>query len=182
MVVPIVLYGSPILRQKAKPADLGDPHLPQLITNLWDTMRAADGVGLAAPQIGVSLQVFVVDAEPLQTPGEAPFQGVFINPEILAYGPEEVPHEEGCLSLPGIRETIYRPFWVQLRYWDLRGGPYEHTYEGIVARIIQHEYDHLQGKLFIDYLSSLKRQLLRGRLRRLQAGQIETFYPTRHAH
>ncbi len=181
MVVPIVLYGIPVLRQKARPADLRDPQLPQLITNLWDTMRAADGVGLAAPQIGVSLQVFVVDAEPLQDPGEPPFRGVFINPEILDYDPTQVPHEEGCLSMPGIRETIYRPRAIRLHYWDLEGGPYEVTYHGIVARIIQHEYDHLQGKLFIDYLSPLRRQLLRGRLRRLQAGQVETSYPTRHA-
>lgn len=181
MIRPIVLYGSPVLRQKAAPIDLNDPTLPQLIEDLWDTMYNAEGVGLAAPQIGISKQAFVMDAKALQEPEEPPFRGVFLNPQILHTTPTCVPHEEGCLSLPGLRERIYRPAAITVRYYDEAGQLQEKTLTGIVARIFQHEYDHLLGQLFIDYLSPLKKQLIRSRLREIQQGLTQAAYPTLHA-
>lgn len=182
MIRPIVVYGSPVLRQKAAAVAQDDPDLPQLIQDLWDTMYNADGVGLAAPQIGVSKRIFVVDAHELQPPEEAPFKGVFINPQILSADPACVPHEEGCLSIPGIREKIYRPIGVEVEYYDENFVLHRKHFTGIVARIIQHEYDHLIGQLFIDYLSPLKRQLLRRRLREISSGAVETHYPLSYAH
>ncbi|GIV24153.1 MAG: peptide deformylase [Bacteroidia bacterium] len=178
MIRPILLYGSPILRKEAQLVDVNDPTLPQLIQDLWDTMYNAEGVGLAAPQIGVSLQVFVVDAAPLQPPDEPPFKGIFINPQIIGSSPTCVPHEEGCLSIPGLREKIYRPDSIEVFYYDENGQPVQARFAGIVARIIQHEYDHLLGRLFIDYLSPIKKQLIRARLREIQQGLIEVQYPT----
>ncbi len=181
MIRPIVCYGAPVLRRRAEPVDMGDPDLSGLIADLWETMQGADGVGLAAPQIGVSKQVFVVDARPLQKPDEPPFQGVFINPEILWRSEEEFAYEEGCLSIPGIREKVFRPAQVRLRYLDEKGELHEEVFSGIVGRIIQHEYDHLLGRLFIEYLPALRRQLLRARLQRIQKGLVETHYPVVHA-
>lgn len=181
MIRPIVLYGSPILRQKATPVDFADPALPQLIEDLWDTMYNAEGVGLAAPQIGVSKQAFVIDAKALQETDEPPFRGVFLNPKILQAEPACVPHEEGCLSLPELRERIYRPAAITVAYYDEKGQLQEKKLSGIVARIFQHEYDHLLGQLFIDYLSPLKKQLIRPKLREIQQGLIEAAYPTLHA-
>lgn len=180
MIRPIVVYGSPVLRQKAAEVPPGDPELPALIQDLWDTMYNADGVGLAAPQIGVSRQVFVMDAEALQAPEEPPFKGVFINPRILRSDPACIPHEEGCLSIPGIRERVFRPAGVEVEYYDENFIRHRAHFTGIVARIIQHEYDHLIGQLFIDYLSPLKRQLLRRRLREITLGEVEAHYPLSH--
>ncbi|MCS7152893.1 MAG: peptide deformylase [Bacteroidia bacterium] len=180
MIRPIVLYGAPVLRQKASPVSPEDPELPRLIQDLWDTMYNADGVGLAAPQIGVSKKVFVVDARQLQSPEEEPFKGVFINPKILSTDPVCAPYEEGCLSIPGIRERIYRPVGVEVEYLDENLVLQRRHFTGIVARVIQHEYDHLIGQLFIDYLSPLKRQLLRRRLKEITAGQVEAPYPLQY--
>lgn len=177
MIRPIVVYGAPVLRQKAQPVALDDSGLPELIQDLWDTMYNAEGVGLAAPQIGVSLQVFVVDARSLQSPDEAPFTSVFINPRILSTDPVCIAHEEGCLSIPGIREKVFRPAGVEIEYYDESFTLRRAHYTGIVARIIQHEYDHLMGQLFIDYLSPVKRQLLRRRLREIANGLVEAHYP-----
>jgi peptide deformylase len=182
MIRPIVLYGAPVLRQEAAPLALDDPSLPQLVEDLWDTMYNAEGVGLAAPQIGIAKQIFVVDARELQPEGEPPFKGVFINPRLIESGSTCVPHEEGCLSIPSIREKVFRPEEIELLYYNESGVLQQTRFKGIVARIIQHEYDHLQGRLFIDYLSPLRRQLLRRRLREIAAGQIEAHYPITHAH
>ncbi|GIV25830.1 MAG: peptide deformylase [Bacteroidia bacterium] len=183
MIRPIVLYGDPILRRQAQPVRLDDPELPRLIQDLWDTMYNAEGVGLAAPQIGVSLQVFVVDAAPLQPEEEPPFKGVFINPRLISEGTACVPHEEGCLSIPGVRERIFRPDSVQVSYYDAEGQFHERTFSGIVARVIQHEHDHLLGRLFVDYLSPVRRQLVRKRLQQVARGLVEAPYPTRvYAH
>ncbi|MCX7607066.1 MAG: peptide deformylase [Bacteroidia bacterium] len=182
MIRPILLYGSPILRQTAQPVDLGDPNLPALIQDLWDTMYNADGVGLAAPQIGVSKQIFVVDARELQPPEEEPFHGVFINPRILTSAPECIPYEEGCLSIPHIREKIYRPNAIKMEFYDEDFRLTVKEYTGIVARVLQHEYDHLLGRLFIDYLSPIRKQLLRKKLRDIATGGVEAHYPIAHAH
>lgn len=183
MIRPIVLYGDPILRRQAQPVQLDDPELPRLLQDLWDTMYNAEGVGLAAPQIGVSLQVFVVDAAPLQPEGEPLFKGVFLNPRLISVGTTCVPHEEGCLSIPGIRERVPRPDLIQLAYYDTEGRLHERIFSGIVARILQHEYDHLLGQLFVDYLSPVRRQLVRKCLRQIARGFVEAPYPTRvYAH
>ncbi|RMF50828.1 MAG: peptide deformylase [Bacteroidetes bacterium] len=183
MIRPIVLYGDPVLRREAQPVRLDDPELPRLLQDLWDTMYNAEGVGLAAPQIGVSLQVFVVDAAPLQPEGEPPFKEAFLNPRLTATGTACVPHEEGCLSIPGVRERVFRPDSIQLAYYDAEGRLHERTFAGIVARIIQHEYDHLLGRLFVDYLSPVRRQLVRKRLHQIARGLVEAPYPTRtYAH
>ncbi|MCX8112924.1 MAG: peptide deformylase [Bacteroidia bacterium] len=181
MIRPIVLYGSPILRQKALKIEADDPDLNQLIKDLWETMYNADGVGLAAPQIGVSKQVFVVDARELQPPEEPPFRAVFINPRILDRAPVYTLQEEGCLSIPGIRERISRSSDIEVEYLDEDFSLHRQRFRGIVARIIQHEYDHLIGRLFIDYLSPIKRQLLRRRLRYIAAGEVEAHYPFAYA-
>ncbi|MCS7189128.1 MAG: peptide deformylase [Bacteroidia bacterium] len=178
MIRPIVLYGSPILRQKAIAINRESDYLPELIQDLWDTMYNAEGVGLAAPQIGVSRQIFVIDARALQPPEEPPFKGVFINPRILQRASIWTTHEEGCLSIPGIREEIARPENIEIEYYDENFQLQRSTFSGIVARIIQHEYDHLIGRLFVDYLSPLKRQLLRKRLRSVSNGKVEAHYPT----
>lgn len=177
MVRPIVLYGSPVLRQKAQPVALDDPNLPALIQDLWDTLRQAQGVGLAAPQIGVSLQVFVVDTQEADLADVPPYREVFINPCILSTADHCVPHEEGCLSIPGIRERIYRPASIHIQYYDGSLQLRQNTFEGFAARVIQHEYDHLMGLLFVDYLSPLKRQLLRRRLQQIMRGAVQTTYP-----
>ncbi|MCS6790385.1 MAG: peptide deformylase [Bacteroidia bacterium] len=177
MVRPIVLYGSPILRQKAQPVPLDDPRLPSLIQDLWDTMHQAQGVGLAAPQIGVSLQVFVVDTQEAESSDTPAFQEVFINPRILSTAPSCVPYEEGCLSIPGIRERVYRSPSIEVEYYDRNLQLKRNIFEGFPARVIQHEYDHLLGLLFIDYLSPLKRQLLRRRLQQISRGAVQTAYP-----
>ncbi|MCS7297322.1 MAG: peptide deformylase [Bacteroidia bacterium] len=177
MVRPIVLYSAPILRRKAQEVYLHDPSLPQLIQDLWDTMYNAEGIGLAAPQIGVSSQVFVVDVREVQSPNEQPFKSVFINPRILSATSTLSIREEGCLSIPGIRERIARPAEIEIEYYDERFALHRRHFTGIVARVIQHEYDHLMGRLFIDYLSPVRRQLLRQRLKRIAAGEVEVSYP-----
>ncbi|MGQ9864100.1 MAG: peptide deformylase [Bacteroidia bacterium] len=176
MIQQVVLYGHPTLRQKAQPIALEDPFLDELLTDLWETMYNAEGVGLAAPQIAQPWRAFVVDASPLLE--NVTFKETFINPQILEVSGEKQPYEEGCLSLPTIREKIYRPTQIRVRYYDAQRNLQDKTFEGIIARVIQHEYDHLEGKLIIDYLSPLRRQLLRATLVQIRKGQIRTFYPT----
>ncbi|MEN2993480.1 MAG: peptide deformylase [Bacteroidia bacterium] len=178
MIRPIVMYGSPILRQKALPVAPDDPRLPSLIQDLWDTMYNAQGIGLAAPQIGVLLRVFVVDVSGSKNPEEPPLREVFINPRLVALEAQRTPYEEGCLSIPGLRERIYRPSGIEIEYYDANFRLKRARFMGMAARAIQHEYDHLEGRLFIDYLSPLRRQLLRAKLREIAAGRIEAAYPT----
>ncbi|MCS6896154.1 MAG: peptide deformylase [Bacteroidia bacterium] len=181
MIRPIVLYGSPVLRQRAEPVTPDDPELTALLRDLWDTMYNANGVGLAAPQIGVSKQVFVVDAHELQSPEEEPFKQAFINPRLISTNDLCTGYEEGCLSIPGIRERIYRPTIIEVEFYDESFHLHRRTFSGIVARIFQHEYDHLMGQLFIDYLSPIRRQLLRRKLKEIAAGEVEAHYPMLHA-
>ena len=162
---PIVIYGDPVLREVSKPVDSVNQQVKDLVSDLTDTLRKARGLGLAAVQLGVPRRVFLVDLSALDVRETL---RVFINPEIVSTT-GEVELEEGCLSFPELYQKIVRPATVTVRALDADGNPFEMTAEGLSARAILHEYDHLEGKLFIDYLSPLTRQLLRGRLKKLAA-------------
>ena len=186
MVYPIVAYGANILRQVAEPIGADYPDLEKLIADMWDTMYASSGVGLAAPQINKPVRLFVVDSaqiiegmepeERAEHPGDEGIKEVFINAEVIGFDGEPWFYNEGCLSIPKIREDVKRPETVTIRYLDAALQPQEKTFSGITARVIQHEYDHIEGKLFIDYLSPLKRKLLRGKLNDITKGKVRMDY------
>lgn len=178
MVYPIIVYGDPILRKRAADIPLDYPGLSQLIQDMFETMYAAHGIGLAAPQIGKGIRVFVVDGTTLEEEEEdmTGFRKVFINPEILDENGAVWAFEEGCLSIPNIRENVSRQENVRIRYVDENFVPKEEEYTGVKARIIQHEYDHLDGKLFIDYLTPLRKRMLKGKLTNISKGDVETEY------
>lgn len=181
MVYPIVVYGDPVLRQRAKEIKPGTD-ISELVTDLFETMHAANGIGLAAPQVGRSVRVFVVDGTTLSKeaeeaePGMENFKMAFVNPVMIEELGNPWEFEEGCLSIPNIREKISRKGTVRIRYYDENWNLMEEEYDGMKARIIQHEYDHLEGKLFIDYLSPLKKRLLKGKLNDISRGEVDTEY------
>jgi peptide deformylase len=180
MIYPIVVYGDPVLRQKAKEIKAGTD-LTQLIADMHETMQAAHGIGLAAPQIGKSIRLFIVDATSFDKEEEededmSDFKKAFINPQILEEEGEPWAFEEGCLSIPNLRENILRPETVRIRYYDETWKLHEEEYDGMKARIIQHEYDHIEGKLFIDYLTPFKKRLLKGRLTDISKGKVDAEY------
>lgn len=162
---PIVIYGDPVLREVSKPVDSVDQQVKDLVSDMIDTLRKARGLGLAAVQIGVPKRIFLVDLSAVNAKESL---RVFINPEIIASS-GEVEMEEGCLSFPDLYQKITRPASVTVRALDADGKTFEMSVDGLSARAILHEYDHLEGKLFIDYLSPLTRQLLKGRLKKLAA-------------
>ncbi len=162
---PIVIYGDPVLREVSKPVDSVNQQVKDLVSDMTDTLRKARGLGLAAVQISVLKRVFLVDLSVLDARETL---RVFINPEIIS-ATGEIELEEGCLSFPDLYQMIVRPAKVTVRALGVDGQPFEMTAEGMSARAILHEYDHLEGKLFIDYLSPLTRQLLKGRLKKLAA-------------
>jgi peptide deformylase len=176
MIYPIVMYGDPVLRQKAKDIEPGTD-LKQLIADMVDTMHAASGIGLAAPQIGKAIRLFVVDGSGLEDEPEMEnFKKAFINPLILDEAGTPWEFEEGCLSIPNIREKISRKEKLKIRYYDEDWNVHEESYDGMKARIIQHEYDHIEGKLFVDYLTPLKKRLLKGKLADISKGKVDTEY------
>jgi len=176
MIYPIVMYGDTVLRKKASEIEHGTD-LSQLIEDMFETMHGASGVGLAAPQIGKSLRLFIADGSPLEEePGMADFKKVFINPEIIEETGTPWLYEEGCLSIPNIRENVSRKDNVVIHYFDENWEEHEEEFTGIQARIIQHEYDHIEGKLFIDYLTPLKKRLLKGKLNDISRGKVDTEY------
>lgn len=177
MVMPIYVYGQPVLRKKAIAIPNDYLHLTELIENMWETMKN-DGVGLAAPQVGLSIRLFVIDATPFAEdfPEADGFRKVFINPVIIERKGEDETFNEGCLSLPGIREDIIRKNEIRIKYYDEKFKVHEADFSGIKARIIQHEYDHLEGKLFIDLLSPIKRRLLKSKLDNIMVGKVEVKY------
>ena len=180
MIYPIVLYGDPVLKQKAKdiPEDF---NVKELVEDMYETMYAAGGVGLAAPQVGKSLRVFVIDSTPMEEEEENGngLKKAFINPEIVEEEGGSWAFEEGCLSIPGIREDVSRQEEVTINYLDENLEEHEETFTGIQARIIQHEYDHIEGKLFTEYLSPLKKRLLKGRLANISKGKVDADYRVR---
>jgi peptide deformylase len=175
MIYPIVVYGDPVLKKRAEDIEKDSLDVKTLAADMFETMYAASGVGLAAPQIGKSIRMFVVDAEPMDEELKD-FKKVFINPQILDEEGEEWAFEEGCLSIPGIRADVFRPEKVRIRYFDEDWNEHEDTFEGVAARIIQHEYDHIEGVLFTDYLSGLKKRLLQSKLQNISKGQVKTDY------
>ncbi len=179
MILPIVGYGASVLKQTAVEIDRTYPELPQLIENMFQTMYAANGVGLAAPQIDLSIRLFVIDAEPFKEtyPEAEGFKKVFINPVILeAKGEIWNDFQEGCLSLPDIHEEVARPSIVVVRYLDENFCEHQEELSGICARVFQHEYDHLEGKVFTDRLSSLRRTLLKRKLSDIAGGKVAASY------
>ena len=179
MIYPIVLYGDPVLKQKARDIEQGEIDVKQLAEDMFDTMHAANGIGLAAPQIGKSIRMFVVDGSPIEEEGMQDFKKVFINAEILEEYDDDWGFEEGCLSIPEVRETVHRPEALLIRYYDEDWNLHEEEYEGMKARIIQHEYDHIDGILFTDHLSTLKKKLLKGKLSSISKGRVQPGYKVR---
>ncbi len=187
MVLPIVAYGSPILRKKCRPVSPNEPGLAQLIQDMWETMDYAQGVGIAAPQVNRNLRLFVVDStsvahqshelEKRRRPGASKPRRVFINASILAYSEEQCVKEEGCLSIPGIPLPIQRPVSISIHYWDENFREHTETFHGTLARMIQHEYDHVEGKLHLDYVSPLQRRLIHKKLIRIAQGRWTVRYP-----
>lgn len=185
MILPITLYGNPVLRKKCKEIKDSYPNLKTLISDMFETMYQADGVGLAAPQLGLNIRVFVMDtsafADEENDDKEAfqelsNFKRVFINPKIVKTYGDPWKFKEGCLSIPEIRENVDRPEYVHIEYYDEHWKKHEESLKGLPARVIQHEYDHLDGKLFIDYLSPLKRQLINKKLKKISEGVLKPNY------
>jgi len=178
MFLPIVVYGHPILRKISTDIPMDYPGLNKLIQDMFQTMDESDGVGLAAPQIGRNIRLFVVDANAFEEmdPDCKGFRKAFINAHILERGGEEISRNEGCLSIPGIHEDVKRLNSIRMVYTDENGQPHEEVFTGIKAWIIQHEYDHLEGILFTDHLSSLKKRLLKGKLSNISTGKFKAFY------
>jgi peptide deformylase len=186
MVLPIVAYGHPALRKIASDIDPDYPNLQKLIGDMWETMYASSGVGLAAPQVNRDIRLFVIDSEQIfrnleddeeSDYSDAPgIKQVFINAHIKELGGEEWPYNEGCLSIPKIREDIYRQETVKLEYSDENFQKHIKTFSGLTARVILHEYDHIEGKLFIDYLPPLKRKLMKGKLNDITKGKVSVDY------
>lgn len=178
-ILPIVLFNDPVLRRTADPVDAFTPELATFIDELFDTMYEANGIGLAAPQVGRSIRLFVVDADGMvEDEPDAPRYGkmAFINPVVTHAGSTKVEFEEGCLSIPDVRETVSRPDQITIRYLDATFTPKEETYSGWMSRVIQHELDHLDGVLFIDRVGSFKRRLLSRRLDLINQGLVEPDY------
>ena len=178
MILPIIGYGDPVLRKMGEEIEENDPQLKEIIKNMWDTMNNANGVGLAAPQIGKSIRLFIVDASTFEEeePALANFKKTFINPIMLEETGKEWPYNEGCLSIPGIREDVERKPVITIEYYNEKWELLEETYSGMAARIIQHEYDHIEGKLFTDRIPPLKKKLLKPRLDRIIIGDTKIHY------
>ena len=186
MILPIVAYGSPILRKVCKDIFQDHPELEKLIADMWETMYNSNGVGLAAPQINKDLRLFVMDStqifenleddEQVLYPDGPGFKGVFMNAYVTKIDGKEWSYNEGCLSIPKIREDVLRGENVTIDYVDENFKPFTKTFNGITARVILHEYDHIEGKLFIDYIKPLKRTLLKGKLMDISKGKISVDY------
>jgi peptide deformylase len=178
MILPVYVYGHPVLRKVSVDIDKDYEGFDKLLKDMWQTMYETDGVGLAAPQIGKNIRLFVIDADPFKEldPKAEGFKKVFINAEILERDGEKWPMTEGCLSVPNIHEDVYREDKVRIRYLDENWEEHEEEYDGYRARVIQHEYDHIEGKLFIDHVSPLKKRLLKGKLAAISKGKAKCHY------
>ena len=178
MVYPIVVYGDPVLKKRGQDIEKGKIDVKQLSEDMFETMEAANGIGLAAPQIGKSIRMFVVDGTVIEDEEEdmSGFRKVFINPEIIEEFGDDWGFEEGCLSIPDVREEVDRPEKLRIHYFDENWDEHEEEYDGMKARIIQHEYDHIEGILFTDHLSSFKKKILKGKLTNISKGKVKTSY------
>jgi peptide deformylase len=186
LVLPIVAYGHPALRKVCKDITLDYPQLDKFIEDMWETMTASYGVGLAAPQVNKEIRLFIIDTvqmfenmhevDKAEYPDAPGLKQLFINAHLKELDGEEWPYNEGCLSIPKIREDIFRPETITLEYMDEKFQPHTQTFNGLTARVIQHEYDHIEGKLFIDYLPPLKKKLMKGKLTDISKGKVEVDY------
>lgn len=186
MILPIIAYGHPVLRKVAGDITPDYPNLNKFIDDMWETMYASNGVGLAAPQVNKDIRLFVVDSalifnsmnedEKAGYPGDEGVKAVFINAHITGLEGEEWSYNEGCLSIPKIREDIYRLETVTISFFNENFEPLVKTFTGLSARVILHEYDHIEGKLFIDHLSPLKRKLMKGKLNDISRGKVKVDY------
>ncbi len=188
MIYPIVAYGDSVLRKKCKDIPEDYPRLDEIIDNMWETMYNAYGVGLAAPQVGLPLRMFMIDPSPFAEDEELEesdkeqlknLKKVFINPKIVEEEGDEWAFNEGCLSIPEIREDVFRKPVITIEYQDENFENHRETYSGLAARVIQHEYDHIEGILFTDKLSSLKKRLIKGKLANISKGKIKIDYKMR---
>ena len=189
MILPIVAYGDPVLKKVAKEVPQEYPEFSTFLENMWETMYNAHGVGLAAPQVGRSIRMFVIDASPFAEDDDLneaqqtelkSFKKAFINPVILEETGEEWAFNEGCLSIPEVREDVYRKETIKVHYQDENFKEHTETFNGLAARVIQHEYDHIEGILFTDKLSSLKKRLLKGKLTNISKGKVYSEYRMRY--
>lgn len=180
MIYPIVVYGHPVLRKVAEEIERDYPKLNELISDLFETMYYSEGLGLAAPQIGKSIRIFVIDGHPAaeDEPSLADFKKTFINAHIIEKSGELMPMTEGCLSIPNLREEVNRESHIRLTYYDENWEYHDEVYDGYKARIIQHEYDHLDGVMFTDKISPLRRRLLKSKLFAISKGKFEAEYRT----
>ncbi|MFA8433118.1 MAG: peptide deformylase [Marinifilaceae bacterium] len=178
MILPITIYGHPVLRKVAQEIDEDYPDFEKFTKDMWQTMYSSDGVGLAAPQVGRSIRMFVIDCSSFaeEEPHLEGFKKVFINAVITHREGEEWGMSEGCLSIPGLNEDVYRPEKIRIEYYDENWEFHEEEYNGYAARVIQHEYDHLEGIMFTDHVAPLKKRLLRGKLAGISKGKFKAKY------
>ncbi len=178
MILPIHVYGSPVLREVAKPVDLKTEGLRQLLDDMYETMKNADGVGIAAPQVGKSLRMVIVDGTDLveDFPELKDFKRYMINPEIIEESDMEVEYSEGCLSVPDIHCDVYRPEWIKVRYTNENFEEVVEKFEGFGCRMVEHELDHLDGHMFVDRVSSIRKKLISGKLRNIEHGKFAARY------
>ena len=178
MTLPIYAYGQPVLKKVAKDIDKDYPGLEELIANMWETMEDANGVGLAAPQIGKSIRLFLINSGPMHDEGQEHLgkKGVFINAEIIEEAGDDCSYSEGCLSIPDVTGDVERPEEITIRYLDENWVEHEETFDGMNARVIQHEYDHIDGILFTEHLKPLKRRMINRKLEKIRRGVTSASY------
>lgn len=184
MILPIFIYGQPVLRKVAEDITPDYPDLKQLITDMWETLAESEGIGLAAPQIGKAIRLSVIDLDVLSEdlPEYKGFRQVYINPHIVEYDDSETDTmEEGCLSLPAIHEKVTRPKRIHVQWLDEKMQPHDEWVDGYLARVMQHEFDHLEGKVFVDRVSPLRKQLIKNKLKALVQGRYRCGYKTKAA-
>ncbi len=181
MIYPIVVYGSPGLRKVAQEIDKEYPSLEKFIDDMWETMYFSDGLGLAAPQVGKPIRLFVIDGAPLEEehPHLKDFKKVFINAKITETNDEDISMNEGCLSIPLLREDVIRPSEIRLEYYDENFKFHDEWFDGMAARVIQHEYDHTEGILFTDKVAPIKKRLIKGKLQSISKGKFKVDYKVR---
>lgn len=183
MILPIYIYGQPVLRKVAEDITPEYPSLKELILNMYETLDASEGIGLAAPQVGLAIRLVVIDLDVLKEdfPEYANYRHAFINPHIVEYDDDSKKEsmEEGCLSIPGIHESVVRPTRIHVTYLDEGMCPHDEWVDGYLARVMQHEFDHLEGTMFVDRLSPLRKQLIRSKLKALTQGKYRCAYRTK---
>lgn len=183
MILPIYTYGTAVLRKVAEPITKDYPNIPELVENMFETMYHADGVGLAAPQVGLPIRVLVIDLAPFkdEDPELGNFKVAMINPTMIELSEDKVPGEEGCLSIPGIHESVLRSEKIKIQYVDVDFNEHVEEFEGYKARVVQHEYDHLEGTLFTDKVSPIRRQFIKTKINNIIKGKTRTSYKIKKA-